>query len=69
MTGIASPHSPAIERSAVVASRFAAAGAVLVALIIVALHVIKPEIEPSWRFISEYATGRHGWITQRASTP
>ena len=36
------------------------------ALIIVALHVIKPEIEPSWRFISEYATGRHGWIMKLA---
>ena len=26
------------------------------------LHVIKPEMSPSWRFVSEYAIGRHGWI-------
>ena len=44
------------------ASRIALAGALAVALIIVALHAVKPELEPSWRFISEYATGPHGWI-------
>jgi hypothetical protein len=37
-----------------------------VALIIVALHAIKPEFEPSWRFISEYAIGQHGWIMKMA---
>ena len=26
------------------------------------LHVIEPEFDPSWRFISEYALGRHGWV-------
>jgi hypothetical protein len=40
----------------------AAASAMAVALIVVALHAIKPEFEPSWRFISEYAIGPHGWI-------
>jgi len=34
---------------------------VFVALI-AALHVLKPEIDPSWRFLSEYALGRHGWL-------
>jgi hypothetical protein len=47
---------------AALAPRVAAAGAMAVALIIVALHAIKPEFDPSWRFISEYAIGRHGWI-------
>jgi len=46
--------------------RFAVAGALTVVLIIVALHVIKPEFEPSWRFISEYAIGRHGWLMKLA---
>jgi hypothetical protein len=27
-----------------------------------ALHFIKPEIDPSWRFISEYEIGDYGWI-------
>lgn len=37
-------------------------GACIVALLMLALHAIKPEFEPSWRFLSEYAIGRHGWI-------
>ena len=44
----------------------AAAGAIAVGLIIVALHAVKPEFEPSWRFISEYAIGRQGWIMKGA---
>ncbi len=46
--------------------RLAVAATVLVALIILALHVIKPEFEPSWRFISEYSIGRYGWIMKLA---
>ena len=26
------------------------------------LHALKPELEPSWRFVSEYSIGRHGWV-------
>jgi hypothetical protein len=48
------------------AARLAAAGACVVALLIAALHIIKPEFEPSWRFVSEYAIGRHGWIMKLA---
>lgn len=47
---------------AVVAARLAAFGVALVAATILALHWIKPEFAPSWRFISEYAIGQHGWI-------
>jgi Protein of unknown function (DUF998) len=39
---------------------FAAASIFLVLL--AALHVVKPEFDPSWRFVSEYAIGRYGWI-------
>jgi len=39
---------------------FGAAAFFLVLLAV--LHVVKPEFEPSWRFVSEYAIGRHGWI-------
>jgi Protein of unknown function (DUF998) len=49
-------------RAVAFASRVAAAGSIAVALIILALHAIKPEFEPSWRFISEYAIGQYGWI-------
>jgi hypothetical protein len=54
------------DRRPALAPRVAAAGTIAVALIIVALHAIKPELEPSWRFISEYAIGRHGWIMKLA---
>jgi Protein of unknown function (DUF998) len=30
------------------------------------LHVLKPEMDPSWHMISEYALGRHGWIMRLA---
>jgi hypothetical protein len=39
---------------------FWAAGSFLV--ILTGLHFIKPEIDPSWNFISEYQTGRLGWL-------
>jgi hypothetical membrane protein len=26
------------------------------------LHVLSPEFQPSWRMVSEYANGRHGWL-------
>jgi Protein of unknown function (DUF998) len=35
-------------------------------VILTALHFIKPEIQPSWNFISEYEIGRFGWLMQIA---
>lgn len=32
----------------------------LVALAVV--HVLRPDLDPSWRPISEYALGAHGWL-------
>ncbi len=29
---------------------------------LVALHVVSPEFAPSWRMVSEYANGGHGWL-------
>lgn len=34
----------------------------LFGLLLALLHGLKPELEPSWRFISEYALGDHGWM-------
>ena len=55
-----------IGRPTAVAPRLAIAGTVAVALLIISLHAIKPEFEPSWRFISEYAIGPYGWIMKLA---
>lgn len=43
---------------------FWAAGLFLVLLAV--LHILKPEFDPSWRMISEYAIGRFGWLMQLA---
>jgi hypothetical protein len=49
----------AVSRTAARLS-FAAAAAFVV--LVVALHLLKPELDPSWHFISEYAIGRNGWM-------
>lgn len=38
------------------------AGAATFVVLLAALHFIKPELDPSWHFISEYAIGDYGWI-------
>lgn len=64
--GAQTPGGPSHESGGRATSRVPArlavgAGAAFAALL-VALHVVKPEIDPSWRFISEYAIGNHGWM-------
>lgn len=44
------------------AARLSLAAAATFVVLLAALHFIKPELDPSWHFISEYAIGRHGWI-------
>jgi hypothetical protein len=44
------------------AARLSLAGVATVAFLLSALHIIKPELDPSWHFISEYAIGDYGWI-------
>ena len=38
------------------------ASAILFLVLLAALLMLKPEIDPAWRFISEYSIGRHGWM-------
>ena len=35
-------------------------------VILIALHFIKPEFDPSWRMISEYEIGKNGWLMRLA---
>jgi len=30
------------------------------------LHLIKPGLDPSWRMVSEYEVGQHGWVMRLA---
>lgn len=47
-------------------ARMSIAGAALFLVLLIALHFIKPEVDPSWRMISEYEIGNYGWIMSLA---
>jgi hypothetical membrane protein len=51
-----------LRRSDATALQVATGGAVALLAIVALMHVVKPEMEPSWRFVSEYAIGRMGWL-------
>jgi hypothetical membrane protein len=44
------------------AARLAIAAAVAALLLLASLHLLSPEFDPSWRMVSEYATGQYGWV-------
>jgi Protein of unknown function (DUF998) len=58
--GTAKGDSVAAVSSA--AARLSFAGAATFVVLLAALHFIKPGLDPSWHFISEYAIGEYGWI-------
>lgn len=43
-------------------AKLAAGAATLVLVLFAVLHVIKPELDPTWRMMSEYSNGTFGWI-------
>ena len=49
-----------------IAAGVAFGGAAGFLLILATLHVLKPQLDPSWRLISEYAIGRLGWLMSLA---
>ena len=44
------------------AARVALGGAVGAVLLLALLHILSPELDPSWRMVSEYANGNFGWV-------
>ena len=46
----------------VIAARLAASAGLAFLALLALLHVLKPELDPSWRMVSEYEIGRHGWL-------
>lgn len=50
-----------LARTTTVARLSIGAGA-LFAVLLGSLHVLEPEYDPTWRFVSEYALGDFGWI-------
>ena len=53
-------------RVARLASIVSLAAASLFLALLGALHFLKPEFDPSWRMVSEYAIGEHGWMMELA---
>jgi hypothetical protein len=43
-------------------ARLSFAGAATFVVLLAALHFIKPELDPTWRMVSEYEIGRYGWV-------
>jgi hypothetical protein len=48
------------------AARLSIASGVLFVLLLGSLHLLEPEFDPTWRFISEYALGNFGWMMRLA---
>ena len=44
------------------AARLSFAAAALALVSLAALHALSPELDPSWRMVSEYALGNYSWI-------
>jgi hypothetical protein len=45
-----------------IAARLTFAAAAIHLILLAALHIIKPDFDPSWRMVSEYSIGRFGWV-------
>ncbi|AKF09059.1 hypothetical protein DB32_006208 [Sandaracinus amylolyticus] len=48
--------------SSAVAARLALGAAAATLALLASLHVLSPELDPTWRMVSEYAYGRFGWV-------
>ena len=48
------------------AAVYAIAAAGVAIILVVVLHRVEPEFDPSWRMLSEYSLGRHGWLMRLA---
>src|ERR1700738_1593864 len=62
------PHtdSKLVSPLAAGAARLSIAGGLLFALLLGSFHVLEPEFDPTWRFVSEYALGSVGWMMHLA---
>jgi len=51
-----------LQATARIANRITIVAAAVALFLLVLLHVVSPEFDPSWRMISEYANGKYGWV-------
>lgn len=48
------------------AARLSIGAGTLFAVLLTSLHLLEPEYDPTWRFVSEYALGEFGWMMSLA---
>jgi hypothetical protein len=65
MTGLTNTTKPVSDIEAN-AARISITAGVLFALLLGSLHLLEPEFDPTWRFISEYSLGKFGWMMSLA---
>lgn len=58
-TGLVTSERPKIAGAG---ARLSIAAAAAVLLLLISLHVLSPEFDPSFRMVSEYALGQYGWV-------
>ncbi len=61
-----SPSARAVTVLGAAAARFCLACAAAAVALLAILHLLRPDLDPSWRMISEYALGDHGWLMRIA---
>jgi hypothetical protein len=54
------------NKTSFIASRMSVIFSATFISILFLLHFLKPELDPSWRMISEYEIGRYGWLMRLA---
>ncbi|MDG0790551.1 DUF998 domain-containing protein [Cohnella ginsengisoli] len=64
MSGRARVDSTPHAAFAIWTARFSIASGFLFVFLLTSLHILEPEFDPTWRFISEYALGSFGWMMQ-----
>lgn len=60
------PITKSVFTGQTLAARISIATGVLFVLLLLSLHVLEPEFDPTWRFVSEYALGPFGWLMHLA---
>src|SRR5215213_1806006 len=55
-----------VSTTAAYAAQLSIASGVLFAILLLGLHILEPEFDPTWRFVSEYMLGTFGWIMHLA---
>lgn len=58
--------SAGLSDRALAAARLSFSAAAFFVLLLALLHVLRPDLDPSWRFISEYELGDYGWLMRAA---